>query len=388
MTTPKKTYVDTVKQIYSNIRTRGYRTDDERSWLIRKVGMGSHLHIGTSTHELYEGHGGIAMFLALVSKCLGIQGSRKLAIEAVTPLADLDADTVDVGVGRGIGGHIYALTIVGRHTDTPRLVDEAVALAREITVDNVASDSEYDIMQGSAGLLLSLLTLLEERPNDDLLKRAIDCGDHLLESRLRTDEGHNVWATGVDGSPLVGSSHGSSGIVYALSRLYDVTGAIRFKRAAMTALNYEQTQFSTEANNWRDCRDETDEFTDSWCHGRAGICMGRSRTSEFLSADFTSRTVAAADAMTEAEVETDQLCCGNAGLVDSLLELEKRTDSSVYGKRAHELGQTIVERRPFLLPAHGRSLFNPTLFQGASGIGYVCLRLAFPGEVPCLLLFE
>jgi len=384
MSSPKKPYVAAVERIYDEVKNLGYQTENQRSWVIRKVGTGSHLHIGTSTNELYEGHGGIAVFLALVSKCLDIQDARKLAIEAVTSLLSRNVDPVDIGIGRGIGGYIYALLTVGTHVCEPRLVDAAVELAEGVTSEDIASDSAYDIMQGSAGLLLALLALFQERSHNDLLDGAIKCGDHLLNSRIHIDDEIRAWATGADGTPLVGFSHGSAGIAYALARLYDTTGEVRFKRAAIAALDYERTQFSTAANNWRDHRDETEEFADSWCHGRAGICLGRSRTNEFLSTDFAPSVSAAVDALTQVEAKTDQLCCGNAGLVDTLIGLGYDRHET----RAYELGHNIIEKQSFSLPAHGRSLFNPTLFQGASGIGYICLRLAFPDDVPCLLLVE
>jgi lantibiotic modifying enzyme len=56
--------------------------------------------------------------------------------------------------------------------------------------------------------------------------------------------------------------------------------------------------------------------------------------------------------------------------------------SSVLVQRAKQQGSF---RHLPLLP---RQAYNPGLFQGAAGIGYQLLRVAFPDQVPSVLLWQ
>ncbi len=89
----------------------------------------------------------------------------------------------------------------------------------------------------------------------------------------------------------------------------------------------------------------------------------------------------------------DQLCCGNFGRIDLLLTAAERLQRPELAELAQRRTASLLQRRPAGTDFHyhhrmGCDAFNPGLFQGASGIGYQLLRMAFPTVLPSLLLFE
>ena len=68
---------------------------------------------------------------------------------------------------------------------------------------------------------------------------------------------------------------------------------------------------------------------------------------------------------------------GDEGALDAALLLMERV------RRRAELGGCYE-----LSAARGKDIFTPFLFQGIAGVGYSLVRLAAPGEIPCLLLLE
>jgi len=84
--------------------------------------------------------------------------------------------------------------------------------------------------------------------------------------------------------------------------------------------------------------------------------------------------------------EKDGLCCGNLGRADLLLAAGR-------ADRAAHLASRVVERSRQsggykLSGQSGRGFFDPSFFQGISGIGYQLLRIAHPEQLPCVLVWE
>jgi lantibiotic modifying enzyme len=89
--------------------------------------------------------------------------------------------------------------------------------------------------------------------------------------------------------------------------------------------------------------------------------------------------------------DKDGLCCGHLGRLDLLL-------SSATASGRGELAALSI-RRAGAVMRHGRAsgyrlsgaarayLFDPSFFQGLSGVGYQLLRVAYPARLPSVLSF-
>ncbi len=106
----------------------------------------------------------------------------------------------------------------------------------------------------------------------------------------------------------------------------------------------------------------------------------------------TERDIAAALETTARHgiTDIDHLCCGNLGRADLLLEAGQRLQRPDLLEEARTLASEVVVRSR---QAGGYRLGNSgayslSLFQGSAGIGYELLRMAAPGDLPTVLLWE
>jgi type 2 lantibiotic biosynthesis protein LanM len=362
---------------------------------------------------LYRGACGIGLFLAVLARITGESTSRDLLISTFEPLCQKLKDAAsslslsassqwEIGGGNGLGSYMYALPRVGIWLDLPELLEAAWHASLLLTDQRVHADQSFDVTGGSAGALLGLLSLYECAPKAELLERAVMCGQHLLAQRVKTARGARSWP-GPKIRPLTGFSHGAAGIAYALLRLAALTGEQAWKEAAEEAIAFEQSLFSPEVGNWPDLRELPEdadphswkEYGQSWCHGAPGIGLARLGGLAILDTPQVRSDLAVALQTTlhSGLLAVDCLCCGNCGCLDLLVTASRsltqphlldvaRQWSSVLVQRAKQQGSF---RHLPLLP---RQAYNPGLFQGAAGIGYQLLRVAFPDQVPSVLLWQ
>jgi lantibiotic modifying enzyme len=257
-----------------------------------------------------------------------------------------------------------------------------------------------DIIGGSAGTILGLLSLYKQVGDEALLKRALLCGHHLLEQRVETVSGARGWST-LQKQPLTGFSHGVAGIAYALLQLSQTTGQQAFKEAAEEAIRFEQHLFSPEAGNWPDLRevsvsaDGSPVFAIGWCHGATGIGQARLGGLPILDTPQVREDLRVALQTTQAcGLEAlDNLCCGNFGRLELLVAASQRLGQPQLLEMARQWASVLVHRASQrggfrLLAQLPRQAYNPGLFQGIAGIGYELLRVAFPEQIPSVLLWE
>jgi lantibiotic modifying enzyme len=86
----------------------------------------------------------------------------------------------------------------------------------------------------------------------------------------------------------------------------------------------------------------------------------------------------------------DHLCCGNFGRLELLLSAAIRfSDEKLLRDTLNKAGEIISvseQNGMFRYAASGGA--TPGLFQGISGIRYQILRLAFPDDLPSVLLLD
>lgn len=359
--------------------------------------------------DLYEGICGIALFLAACAFLTGQTLYRDFAIEAIRPLAEHlpnssvasvpQGPSTMIGGAAGLGSWIYALTRLSQWLGRSDLLHAATQAAWLITSERVQADHHLDVIAGAGGAILGLLALYEVTANEEILQRALLCGEHLLGQRVEIEEGVRAWR-GHDGTVRTGFSHGAAGIAYALLRLYAVTQRREFQEAACEAINYERLTFVPEVGNWPEFRslvtpDTQQSCMTSWCYGAAGIGLARLGGLTVLDTPAVRQELEVALSTTLASglPSLDNLCCGNFGRIEFLLASAQRLQRPDLLVTAQRQVSTLVRRAAqqgdFHLLAHlPRQASHPGLFQGYAGIGYELLRLAAPGRIPSVLLWE
>lgn len=367
-------------------------TEVGRRWVSLIGGELPQICVSPADNTLYDGRAGIGLAVAALYDRTGHDRFREAAIEALDLVAqDQGESPTEFGGIKGTGSIVYTLSVAGELLDRPRYRDCAGEYARAITTEQLADEQPFDLIDGTAGMLLALLAHYERYGGSEIRERAIDCGEQLLEGRVSVD-GHRVWTTS-GGDPVPGIAHGVSGIAYALARLAKVVGDDRYARAAQEALAYESTLYVPEQSNYLiPSESGNDRFQDQWCYGRAGCALARLGIGTQLGDDGL---IADANELLSATVgaafdQYDQLCCGNLGRSVALLEAARRTDRDEADARAIA-GQCLAREEQtgaLAMLGHGEPIHNPTFFHGISGAAYTMLRLQDPDALPCVLLLE
>lgn len=384
-------------------------SDNSMAWL----GMG-YQHSNQSFYiqdpglNLYDGCVGVSLFLAALAQVTGDSQWRDLSLTTLNPLRKvlqgLTSDTnqkllkrLGIGGAQGIASLIYGLVRISQLVDEPTLLQEAHEVTALITSEQITSDKTFDVVGGTAGTILGLLSLFaatEKMTPSPVLELAIACGEHLLNHQAGNQDEPKAWKTWRD-RRLTGFSQGAAGIAYALLRLYAVTEDSRWLEAAQEAIAYEQTKFSPDAQNWLDMRSEEPKFQVSWAQGAAGIALARLGGLSVLDTDSIRQQIAIGLQTTQQSMVwgVDSLCWGNFGRIETLLVAAQTLNCPHLLTAAHQATALVLEKArsqgTFTLFLHGSSqTMNPGFFQGLSGIGYQLLRLAYPDQLPSVLLWQ
>ena len=331
------------------------------------------------SESLYGGKVGIALFF---SGLFALTGEAEWKEEALGTLKVVRTviekrnggrltNIMGIGGMGGIGSVIYGLAKIGKLLSEPALIKEAGTLAECIQEKHFQSDKDYDIIAGSAGLILALLALWEITQEKKLLDLAIQAGEHLSQEAQEREEGGVAWKNR-EGNSLLGFSHGVAGIAYALLRLGQATGKHKFSRIAERALVFERSHFCAENKNWPRLDPHYGiSFPVQWCHGAVGIGLGRLASMSICKDPHLVDEVKVAILQTQENLFSNgrlNTCCGASGKVEFL-----RSAVDLFPEVEEGLGAAIST-----LIIHYKNnpskYFDPGFMQGAAGIGYTLLR--------------
>ena len=254
--------------------------------------------------------------------------------------------------------------------------------------------ARHDYLNGGAGLIRMLNLAHRETGSDRALRLARRYGDRLLDNSVSLNGGIG-WMSEQYPVPVGGFAHGASGVSWVLAELAALTSDDRFFDAAISALRFDRTLFSGSCAEWIDMRTGVPQPGKSvqWCHGVAGIGLGRALLSPFVvDGDLMTDVARAVDITLAADNNNDCLCHGTLGNLDCCLvaaaQLGRHEWTDRIQKRGLEIVEQAYERGYWRTGAASRQMGLPGLFMGTAGIGYGLLRLAAPDLLPSVLCFE
>lgn len=169
--------------------------------------------------------------------------------------------------------------------------------------------------------------------------------------------------------------------------------------AALEAFAFERTLIRPETGEWPDSRSVAPgaPVQGSWCHGAPGIALSRLCALDLVTDENGGSVVDDLDFALTSTCEQplhvmDNLCCGNFGRADILLEASLVLENASLEAHARNLADLCLERAEasdFGIPRYsGEPHLRPGLWQGLAGIGYSLLRLAEPHRFSSLLCFR
>ncbi|WP_423743140.1 type 2 lanthipeptide synthetase LanM family protein (plasmid) [Haladaptatus sp. SPP-AMP-3] len=389
---PDDQFEATAVTLFDDVINAAYETPNQDRWVsISPTKSGLDLY--PTDPSLYHGRGGIGLTAAALHRITGQHTYRKqvkTTLEPIVKRIEREKFIANLGGMLGIGSVVYTLSVIADLLNIKRYRIAAKNAIQLVTDEHITKDRTFDILEGSAGTVLGLLAYYDRYGGEEVLERAITCGDQLLEGRTAI-KGHQVWKTTEDKPPLTGFSHGASGIAYALAKLAASTDEWRFADASREALDFEAELFDSSQMNWAKSHEDQD-YVDKWCHGRSGMALARIGISEYLDDEtlLTDASEVLAETATTEPSNMDHLCCGNFGRSEVLLV------GSRHGIATHEdavkLASRSLARREhhgaLSLTGHSATFSNPMFFHGLSGVAYTLLRLQNPEILPSVLLLE
>jgi type 2 lantibiotic biosynthesis protein LanM len=384
-----------------------YTPDGEVGWMAIKMdeeGNGSIHPLGI---DLYNSLPGLLLFLAYLGSITKQNNYISLAKRVLKALI-LQIDEANPymrspGAYDGWSGIIYALTHLASLWEDPALLAKAKSIV-ELLPGLIREDRSFDIVNGSAGCIASLLALYAYAPDQGVLDLAVEAGQHLVGHAKPMLRGW-AWETmpSFTTQPATGFAHGAAGIGWALLQLGKVAKEQSFIFAAQEAFEYERSVFAPEMKNWPDFRVKQEEtakkdesiepkFMNAWCHGAIGIGLSRLDLAPYPN-----------DPAIEAEIEAaleatasyglglnHSLCHGALGGIELILEASRKRDPQRWLGRLQQISASVLAEVSIGNYRCGTPNQHevPGLMTGLAGIGYGLLRLAAPDQVPSVLLLH
>jgi type 2 lantibiotic biosynthesis protein LanM len=401
----KETFTAAADRIAAELSHYAIRLGPSAAWIgLDWLGDSEFSQLVCLGPDLYNGTCGIGVFLAAHAAVTGNTASAELAYAGLAQLrnnlksrnAARMARALGLGGAVGLGSIVYALTVTAKCLHDDDLLADARQAAELFTDDLIAADKQLDVVSGSAGAILGLLRLHRDTRSDDVLRRAVKCGEHLLGQPRLGPEGQRTWVGQGSGSRgLNGMSHGAAGFAYALASLAQATGRAEFAQAAAECIAFENSSYDAQRHNWPDLREAGGLLWPcQWCHGAPGIGLARIATSRLggmddarLKTDIQNAVEGATQGRPTA---VDTLCCGALGGVEFFCEagsaLGRDDLRALAGERLTAVLQTAAAAGDYRWNS-GQGRFNLGLFRGLAGVGYTLLRRV-DGALPNVLIWQ
>jgi type 2 lantibiotic biosynthesis protein LanM len=409
----KHLYLTEAGRIAGELSQRAIRRGPAAAWIgLDWLGDSDVFQLVCLGADLYNGATGIAFFLAAHGTVTASAESSALALAGVAQIrknlksrnAPRLARSLGIGAGTGLGSIVYALTVMAQWLGDAELRADAENASRLFTDELILADKQLDVMGGSAGAILALLRLHRDIQSEDVLARAIKCGEHLLAQDRAGSVGRRSWAgQGVGRSALNGMSHGAAGFAYALASLAAASGREDFADAAAECIAFEDASYNADRRNWPDLRNsEQPLWPCQWCHGAPGIGLARIAIARRVGANASLNAKLGGDGIA-ADIDhtvigvkqtwpnqLDTLCCGALGGIEFLCEAASAGgDGDLYMLASRRLTAILDEAAAAgdYRWNTGKGRFNLGLFRGLAGVGYSLLRQA-QSSLPNVLIWE
>lgn len=320
-------------------------------------------------YDLYNGMPGVIVFHLELFHATGTRSwldeAKAGANELIARLAALETARA-CGLYTGLAGAAFVLEEVhrasgeGKYRDaTKRAIAGIDSLAQRQGggVQWAAPSSATDIIAGSAGIGLLLLWADRQFGTRDNRDLALATGRRLIENSVKAGDG--LWWPVTPGGSLQypNFSHGTAGVSFFLATLHQATGNAEALAAATAGARYLESVASTEGGGFKVFHVDPngrDRYYLSWCHGPAGTSRLFDRLASITGASrWTDLAARCARATIDSGVPEKQSpgywnnisqCCGNCGVGEYFISLQRRTPSAAYGEMIRRVAANTLAR--------------------------------------------
>ncbi|MFY0728581.1 type 2 lanthipeptide synthetase LanM [Pseudomonas sp. NFX15] len=338
--------------------------------------------ISPMNNGLYEGMGGLAIFYLSLFRCSKAPHYLKEAERILCSMASSQghfSSEQSVSAYFGQTSYLYVLLnhrfISGRQTYQATIDD----LLLQLAVYPKDGDA-FDFIHGWCGAVTVLVNLYQREPRETL-RALIESLSLAIQSALILENGTLLLKT--TGKPLwTGFSHGISGVLHALQKVWEVTREGRLVELISQWLHAENRLVVD--GFWLDLRESaTSTPPIKWCHGDAGVLLCRLGLLQSMGPvlNVETRTVL------EQDLERCEqhlwalglgcgfgLCHGDFGNLLCLLKLYRDTDNDTGIARVRQAMSQVAHNffnEDFLDP---RNVPDLGMMLGITGVGQALLQ--------------
>ena len=237
--------------------------------------------LGQLNSSLYSGTPGVVLFFIELHNATRDPGDLAAARAGADWLITRIDGERQAGLYTGLAGIGFTLTETWKATGdmkyrdaANRVVDRIEAMARPVG-DGVEWSPVSDIISGTAGIGLYLLSAARDLDRPDALELATRAGRRLVAQKIVVDSGAK-WAM-AQAQPRMypNFSHGTAGVAYFLATLSQAAREPMFLDTARAGARYLLSVAKTDGDVCLVFHHEPDAggldlFYLSWCHGPAG----------------------------------------------------------------------------------------------------------------------
>lgn len=374
--------------------------EDDCSWDIRPLGT-----------YLYEGMSGLAIFFNALytvdpqKEYLIICNAIEKELFTYTDEMCERNEGIENESSGAFGGEasiMYTYEVLYKITNKEKYLDYAKKHYK-ILKKAITRDNSFDLVYGNAGAVITLINMYQLTGNKEYIASAEIAGDIIVNAQEKEGSIKGGWNGDGRTSPLAGFSHGASGIVLALAKLWQVTQKEEYLLSLLDGIKFENSLFVKEKGNWKDERVYAGEkasdggsFTVAWCHGAAGILLSRSKVNVILNGRYSDLIendikVAVNTILKEGILGNNCLCHGNLGNTEILFEYLKDHSDKKIEKYYVDIRDIIAENVcNGVFDCDNAYLYGYKLqgfMTGLCGMGYSLLR-DIKKDLPCVIALE
>ncbi|MDN4495530.1 type 2 lanthipeptide synthetase LanM family protein [Ureibacillus aquaedulcis] len=357
--------------------------NNEVSWMIAPVGL-----------DFYNGNSGIALYLAYLYKFTGNKIYKDFTYRAIKPVIEKfelykENPNWSLGVYSGVGGGILSVFLISRLFNDEHLF-ESVKKTIKHYVEMSKHDRIFDIIGGSSGALNMLMHMYQETHDEEFLKSALVCSNHLYNNTVLLEEDQLGWISVQNDGPMTGYSHGNAGILSALSRVNKVVSDERFRDVIKKGLAFERSYYDEKSRNWKTPGKENAVI--AWCHGAPGILLSRLKLKENGYIDEmidTEIEIALDTTLREGFGNNRSYCHGDYGQLEILMYANEILQSEELAEKINLIQQqliTILKEEEWKYGV-SRGTDAKGLLVGLSGIGMGLLKQLNRNSTPNIITF-
>ena len=257
------------QRIEKIVENHHYEIDQESNWLTPYF-ESKKIEIMPMNNFIYEGQLGMALYY--LSNNQGISAYRVFEY-AVNEAVNRMDDFVSVGLINGLGGFFYVASKVKRYITSGCEKKMDIILARcMVCMKNEEVDLE--VYEGLSGLLIALIHYTK---SVKCVEKEIDIVYNAITNKFIKENDLVSWESDM---VLAGLAHGCSGICLALAYHYDLYKKDQTIHDIQGLINFEDSLFDIEVNDWKDLRVGARKDFSAWCNGSMGIGLSRMKVEE------------------------------------------------------------------------------------------------------------